>query len=307
MQRSLALLGGVIAVALVIASMAFFAVREDQQALVLQFGEPVRTLPASEAGLHVKLPVVQNVIYFDAKNLRFDADPVEVIVANEERLLVDAFVRYRIRNPLQYYAALGRGQNDPFAIRARFDERLGAVLNDAVRQVLGEVAISDIITTQRSELMSSIQTNVSSEAQKLGVSIVDVRIRQADFPPENAQRVYNRMKSEYNEQAKEVRAEGEREAREIRAAADKQFVQILAEANEESQRIRGAADGERNAIFAEAYNRDPEFFAFYRSLTAYEQSLRDGSTTIILSPDSEFFRYFNDTRGQVQIPAPGQN
>ena len=304
MQRAFGLIAGLVVVAALIGSMAFFIVREDQQALVLQFGEPVTTADGNVEvfgpGLHLKTPLIQNVIYFDARNLNFDADPVEVIVANEERLLVDAFVRYQIDEPLRYYAALGRGQDDPRAMRLRFNERIDAVLDDAVRQVLGGVSISDIITTQRSQLMVAIQNNVSQEASKLGVRIIDVRIRQADFPQENALRVYNRMKSEYAEQAAEIRAEGEREAREIRAGAEKEAVQILAEANETSQKIRGMADAERNAIFAGAYSRDPEFFAFYRSLTAYEQALRDGETTIILSPNSEFFRYFNDQSGAPQ-------
>ncbi|NRA30192.1 MAG: protease modulator HflC [Parvularculaceae bacterium] len=297
MQRSLGFIGAAIVVVGFIAQMAFFTVREDQQAIVLQFGEPVRTLPAGNAGLHFKTPFIQNVIDFDAKNLNFDADPVEVIVANEERLLVDAFVRYEIDDPLEYYSALGRGSGDPFAMRTRFNERIGAVLNEAIRQVLGEVTISDIITEQRSLLMTSIQSNVAQEADSLGVSIIDVRIRQADFPEANAANVYNRMISEYSEQAQRIRAEGDREALEIRAAAEKEAVSIRAAAREQSETIRGLADAERNAIFADAYNRDPEFFAFYRSLTAYEKSLADGSTTIIMSPDSEFFRYFNDQAG----------
>ncbi|MEM9839409.1 MAG: protease modulator HflC [Pseudomonadota bacterium] len=300
MQRTFGLIGAVIFVGVIVASMAFFTIREDQQAIVLQFGDAVKEYPAGQAGLKMKTPLVQNVIFFDAKNLNYDANPVEVIVANEERLLVDAFVRYEITDPLVYYSALGGGQNDPNNIRGRFHERLGAVLNDAIRQVLGGVNISTIITTERSGLMGSIQTNVSEEAAKLGVNIIDVRIRQADFPEQNAQRVYNRMKSEYAEQAAEIRAEGDRQARETTAQAEKEKVEILATANEESQRIRGRADAERNRIFAEAYSRDPEFFAFYRSLTAYEKSLQDGQTTIILSPDSEFFRYFNDQAGAQQ-------
>jgi len=297
MQRSLGFIGAAVVALLVLAQMSLFTIREDQQAIVLQFGEAVQTYPAGQAGLHFKTPFVQNVINFDAKNLNFDADPVEVIVANEERLLVDAFVRYEINDPLEYYSALGRGSGDPDAMRSRFDARLGAVLNEAIRQVLGEVAISDIITEQRSLLMTSIQANVAAEADSLGVAIIDVRIRQADFPEANAANVYNRMISEYSEQAQRIRAEGDREAQEIRAAAEKEAVSIRATAQEESQKIRGFADAERNAIFAEAYNRDPEFFAFYRSLTAYEKSLQDGQTTIILSPNSEFFRYFNDTEG----------
>ena len=296
MNRILLPFGAIVVIAIMVASFMLFAVREDRQALLLQFGEPIRTYGDEAAGLHTKLPW-QNVVYFDAKNLNFDADPVEVIVANEERLLVDAFVRYQITEPLVYFQTLGRGQTDFDAMRRRFDERLGAVVNEAIRRVLGEVTIVDIITEQRSNLMSAIQTDVAEEARKLGVAIVDVRIRQADFPEANAQRVYNRMISEYQEQAQEIRAEGAREAQEIQAQADKEVVEILAQANEQAQITRGAADAERNAIFASAYNRDREFFAFYRSLTAYETALQDGETTIILSPDSEFFRYFNAQDG----------
>ncbi|MEM6748283.1 MAG: protease modulator HflC [Pseudomonadota bacterium] len=235
--------------------------------------------------------------FFEARNLNFDADPVEVIVANEERLLVDAFVRYRISDPLVYFQTLSRGSTDPGNMRSRFNDRLDAVLGEAMREVLGEVNIRSIITEQRNALMSDIQENVAAEALKLGVTIIDVRIRQADFPEENAENVYNRMISDYRQQAERIRADGERRAREIVAQADKDAVEILAEANEESQIIRGQADATRNETFASAYTKDPEFFAFYRSLTAYETALQDGETTIILSPDSEFFRYFNDTAG----------
>lgn len=298
MNRSIGILLGLIAfIAVTVASGTFLMVREDQQALVLQFGDPVETYSAEDAGLHIKFPFLQNAIFFDARNLNFDADPVEVIVANEERLLVDAFVRYRISDPLVYFQTLSRGSADPENMRRRFNDRLDAVLGEAMREVLGEVTIRAIITEQRNALMSDIQENVASEALKLGVTIIDVRIRQADFPEENAANVYRRMSSDYNQQAQRIRADGERRAREIRAQADKDAIEILAKANEEAQRIRGAADAERNGTFAEAYSKDPEFFAFYRSLTAYEEALRDGETTIILSPNSEFFRYFNDTQG----------
>ncbi|GGY44063.1 protease modulator HflC [Parvularcula lutaonensis] len=297
MNRILTVIVALAVIAGIAASFFFFTVREDQQAIVLQFGDPVAQVDSEDAGLHTKLPW-QNVVKFDAKNLNYDADPVEVIVANEERLLVDAFVRYRIADQLLYFQRLSGGSDDAVAMRNRFNSRIGAVLNEAIRQVLGEVQIKDIITERRGELMAAIQKAVAEEARQLGVEIIDVRIRQADFPEENAQNVYARMSSDYNQQAQRIRADGERRAREIRAAADKQAVQIIAQADEESQRIRGAADAERNAIFADAYTRDPEFFAFYRSLTAYEKALQDGETTIILSPESEFFRYFNSQRGQ---------
>ncbi|MEM7741811.1 MAG: protease modulator HflC [Pseudomonadota bacterium] len=298
MNRPIGIVLGLITfVAVAVASGTFLILREDQQALVLQFGDPVETYSAEEAGLHLKVPFLQNAVFFDARNLNFDADPVEVIVANEERLLVDAFVRYRISDPLVYFQTLSRGSTDPINMRRRFNDRLDAVLGEAMREVLGEVTIRAIITEQRNALMSDIQDNVAAEALKLGVTIIDVRIRQADFPAENAENVYRRMSSDYNQQAQRIRADGERRAREITAQADKDAAEILATANEEAQRIRGTADAERNGTFASAYSQDPEFFAFYRSLTAYETSLRDGETTIILSPDSEFFRYFNDTNG----------
>ncbi|NNU15405.1 protease modulator HflC [Parvularcula sp. ZS-1/3] len=299
MKNALYALIAFVIVGAFIASSALYTVREDQQALVLQFGDPVATIPASDAGLHTKTPILQNVVYFDAKNLNFDAQPVEVIVANEERLLVDAFVRYRIADPLLYFQRLSGTSTDPDSMRNRFNDRIGAFLNEAIRQVLGEVQIRDIITGRRNELMAAIQGAVSEEAAKLGVQIIDVRIRQADFPEANAANVYARMSSDYNQQAERIRADGERRALEIEATANKQVVQILAEAREQSQRVRGTADGERNAIFNEAYTRDPEFFAFYRSLLAYEEALQNGQgdTTIILSPDSEFFRYFNAQGG----------
>ena len=281
-----------------IGSSALFTVREDQQALVLQFGDPVTEIPSEEAGLHFKTPVLQQVIYFDARNLNYDAQPVEVIVANEERLLVDAFVRYRIAEPLRYYQSLAGAAGDPVTMRRNFNQRIEAVLNESIRQVLGEVQIKDIITERRGELMAAIQSSVAEEAMKLGVEIIDVRIRQADFPEANAANVYARMSSDYNQQAERIRADGERRAREIRASAEKRATEIRAAAEQQAQTIRGTADAERNAIFAAAYERDPEFFAFYRSLNAYEKALRDGKTTIILSPDSEFFRYFNDQNGQ---------
>ncbi len=298
MRNSLVIVLVLIVVGLFAASNALFTVHEDRQALVLEFGNPVDEIPAEEAGLHFKMPIVRQVIFFDARNLNYDAQPVEVIVANEERLLVDAFVRYRIADPLIYFQGLsGSSGGDPSTMRANFDRRIGAVLNEAIRQVLGEVQIKDIITERRSELMAAIQSGVAEEARKLGVVIIDVRIRQADFPEANAANVYARMSSDYKQQAESIRADGERRAREIRASADKRVTEISAEAEQQAQTIRGEADGQRNAIFAAAYEEDPEFFAFYRSLTAYETALRDGETTIILSPDSEFFRYFGDQRG----------
>ena len=353
-----ALVGG-----LILANTIFFTVREYQQALVLQFGAPqgdaINAGEADEAGLKFKLPW-QNVVYFDKRNLEFDLQNAEeIIVANEERLLVDAFVRYKIVNPLLYYQTFGAGGLSEQDMRVQVNTRMTNVLNEALRQAFGAARLREIITTRRAQLVQDIQTAVTDEAQKFGVFIVDVRIHQADFPRENAEQVYNRMISDYEQQAERIRADGQRRAREIRAQADKERVQIVSRAEEEAQVIQGRADATRNCIFAGAYEglsvdvreveqvieevpvevttdatdgsevlderldlglgnlperaaipdrvvscdyvngggqgdrQRAEFFAFYRSLEAYKTSLQDGQTTILLSPDSEFFQYFN--------------
>ena len=299
-MNRLLILGAIVVVAvLVLVSTVFFTVREDQQALVLRLGEPRKVIGGEEAGLKAKTPFIENVVYLDARNLEFDLDrPLEVIFADEERLNVDAFVRYRIVNPLLYFERLSGGGPNPVTMRDNFNGRMTEVISDAMREVLGDVQIRDIITERRAGLMQDIQTSVAEEMRVLGVEVVDLRIRQADFLDENTQNVYDRMVSDYSQQAEAIRAEGDRRATELRAAADKEQVQIIAEAEEENQRIRGRADAEANAVFNEAYARDPEFFAFYRSLNAYEAALRDDGTTIILSPDSEFFRYFGDLQGR---------
>lgn len=286
-----------IVVALFAIASVFFTVREDQQAIILQFGDPKRVI-ADDAGLFAKLPIAQDVVYLDARNLEFDLDrPIEIIVANEERLQVDAFVRYVITDPLQYFQRFSQGSRDFRSMQQSFDNRLTNILGEAMREVLGSKRITQIIDSERVETMRTIQQLVSAEARTLGVEIVDVRIRQADLPEANAAQVYNRMISDYNKEAQRIRAEGDEQAQEIRAEADKEVITIRATAEETAQKTRGQADGLRNAIFAEAYNRDPEFFAFYRSLTAYEAALRDGQTTMILSPDDEFFRYFQNVNG----------
>ena len=299
-MNRLLILGAIVVVAvLVLVSTVFFTVREDQQALVLRLGEPRKVIGGEEAGLKAKTPFIENVVYLDARNLEFDLDrPLEVIFADEERLNVDAFVRYRIVNPLLYFERLSGGGPNPVTMRDNFNGRMTEVISDAMREVLGDVQIRDIITERRAGLMQDIQTSVAEEMRVLGVEVVDLRIRQADFLDENTQNVYDRMVSDYSQQAEAIRAEGDRRATELRAAADKEQVQIIAEAEEENQRIRGRADAEANAVFNAAYARDPEFFAFYRSLNAYEAALRDDGTTIILSPDSEFFRYFGDLQGR---------
>jgi membrane protease subunit HflC len=284
-------------VAIVLVNTTLFTVKETQQAIVVRFGEAVRQ--EENAGLYMKVPFIENVVFIDKRNLEFDMpQALPIIASNEERLNVDAFIRYKINDPLAYYEAFRQGTAGFSTIRNVGDERISQLLTTNMRNILGEVEITEIITTKRFDLMREIQAATAAQVSRFGVEIIDLRIRRADFPDENAERVYERMKSEYVQEADRLRAEGDEEAKKIEAAANLDVSRILAEAEEESQRIRGRADGERNAIFNSAYNKDPEFFAFYRSLLSYEEALKDGETTIILSPDSEFFRYFNDIQGQ---------
>ncbi|MBD0427481.1 protease modulator HflC [Aquisalinus flavus] len=292
------MIGVALVVVFIVARTVFFTVSERQHALVIAFGNPQEVL-IDDPGLHVKLPWY-DVVFIDSWNLEYDirqGQELEIIAANEERLIIDAYVRYRIVEPLMYYEAFKSGAGNWRTLKDTGDTRLGSVLNGALRNSLGEVTINEIITTKRVELMQQIQRQVAEEARGFGVEIVDVRIRRADFPEQNAERVYERMRSERQQQAQRIRAEGREQAARIEATAQKERTQIVAEAEEQSQRIRGRADRQRNAIYNEAYSRDPEFFAFYRSLTSYETALQDGQTTIILSPDSEFFRYFENVNG----------
>ncbi len=284
------------AVILVVASQFLFTVNEREQAIVLRFGEPVRT--EVDPGLKFKIPFWNSVVYVDKRNLEFDMpQAVPIIASNEERLNVDAFIRYKITDSLLYYQSFRQGTADFASIRRVSNQRLSQLLTTNMRNVLGGVRISEIITTRRTELMQEIQVRTAQQAGRFGVEIIDLRIRRADFPDENAARVYERMKSEYVREADRLRAEGDEEATKIRSEADKEVITIVATAEEQAQKSRGQADGERNAVFAAAYNKDPEFFAFYRSLLAYEKALKDGESTIILSPDSDFFRYFKDLDG----------
>ena len=275
-------------VALIVISGAMFIVPETHSAIVLRIGEPRNVY--QEAGLKFKIPLYEQVRYIDGRNREIDQDPIEIIANNQERLTVDAFARYRIVDPLTFYQRVGT--------EAQGESRIESLMRQTVRRVLGEVSVDEIVSTQRSQLMQRIQSLLYESARSFGVEIVDVKIRRADLPPQNSQAVFQRMITERNQLAQQIRAEGNEASQQIQALADRQATEIRAEAEEESQKLRGQADGERNAVFAAAYGKDPEFFAFYRSLNAYETALRNGDdTTILLSPDSEFFRYFNDLQG----------
>ncbi|WP_420433442.1 protease modulator HflC [Hyphobacterium sp.] len=277
----------------IVLSQSVFTVDERRSALLLQFGNPVDVVNAignDEAGLHFKAPFITQVTYFDRRNIEFDMLPEEIQAADQERLVVDAFLRYRISNPLRFYQTVRNEQG------AR--GRLRSIMNDSLRGVIASIPSHDVISGQRSALMDRVQTAVETQvdAQDLGIEVIDVRILRADLPTTIAERVFQRMRSEREQEAAGIRAEGEQVAQEIRAEADRDATIIRAEARADAQRLRGEGDARRNAIYAEAYNRDPEFFAFYRSMLAYEAAIQSG-TPIVIPPDSEFFEYFGAERG----------
>ena len=275
----------------------FFVVHQYSQALVLRFGEPIRVEnPWNSAeqnpGLKVKLPWDQKLI-FSRKLLELNYPGQEIIAADQERLLVDAFARYRITDPLLFYQAVQNVE--------RAQLQMQGYLDASLRRILGGQASGDIISGERGALMGAVSAEVNAQASqdRLGVEIVDVRIRQADLPEQNAERVYTRMETERQQRAAEIRANGEEAARRIRAEADRDVTVLLAEAREQAQTLMGEGDALRSAIYADAYTRNTEFFSFYRSMQAYETAIDEG-TTIVLSPDSDFFRYFSSQSGGGQ-------
>ena len=264
-----------------------------RQALVLQFGDPRRAI--TEPGLHFKLPFVQNVEYFDKRILPYDGEAEEIIALDQKRLVVDSFVRFRIDDPLKFFQSVG----DENIARSR----IGAMLNSSLRAVLGEVPLASVLTGERADLMNDIGERVNREAAALGVTVTDVRIKRADLPEANSQAIYARMKTEREREAREFRAQGAEEAQRVRSRADRERRVLLAEAQKLAQILRGEGDGERNRIFADAFGQDPEFFAFYRSMQAYGEALTQEDTTMVLSPDSDFFRFFNDIQGRFDPAA----
>ena len=288
MNRTLLTIVGVlVAIALAIGLSAVYTVHQTQQAMVLQFGDPVRVVQAP--GLHWKIPVFQNVVYFDKRLLDFDADPQEVILQDQKRLVVDAFARYRIVDPLLFFQTVGTEN----AMRSR----LGAIVIASLRNVLGSVPFSAVLTSRRSELMRQIRDLVVAEAKSFGVEVVDVRIMRADLHPDNSPAIFARMQTEREREAKTERAEGAETAQRIRAEAERDRTVLLADAQRQASILRGQGDAEATRAFADAYSRDAEFYAFYRSLQAYRTVLSDGSSTLVLTPDSDFFRYFRDLMG----------
>ena len=283
---------GALIAAFIVASTALFTVAQTEQALVLRFGAPVsgRGL-ITEPGLHFKIPLIETVIKIDNRILDLESPKQEVLAADNQRIDVDAFVRYRIVDPLLFYQSAG-------SIRAA-NNLLASVLNSAVRRVLGEATQTQIVRDERTALTAKIREQVNSEATRFGINITDARIRRADLPREISEKVFSRMQSERNREANEYRAQGQEQYQKITSRADRDAIVLRAEAQRQAEQTRGEGDAERNRIFAEAYGRDTDFFAFYRSMQAYENSFKAGDTRIVTAPDSTFFRFFSQPSGKA--------
>ncbi len=265
-----------------------FIVEQTEQVLVLQFGEAKRVI--KEPGLHYKIPFVQNVARFDRRIIDLNADPEEVIASDQKRLIVDAFAKYRIINPLQFYQTV--------RTEAKMQERLNAILQARLRGVLGSHPLSALLTDQRVKIMATIRDNITKEAAAFGIEVVDVRIMRADLPSNNSQAIFLRMQTERAREAKEFRAKGAEEGQRITARADRDKAVLLAEARKKSEILRGEGDGDATRIFAEAFGRDPAFFDFYRTMQAYRATLNKENTRMVLSPDSGFLRHFTSEGGE---------
>ena len=269
-----------------------FIVHQNEQALVLRFGEPKRVVTAP--GLNWKLPLVDAVEIYDKRILDLDSQPQEVTASDQKRLVVDSYARYKIVDPLKFYQTL------------RYEEgvksRLGPIIDSAMRRVLGSSTFQDVVRDKREDLMSRIAKQVNKEGNDFGLEVVDVRIKRADLPEQNSKSVFDRMRAERQREAAEFRAQGAAEANRIKATADREATVILAEATRKGEEMRGGGDAERNKIYADAYTRDPEFFEFYRSMQAYEKGIKSADTRLLISPDSDFFKYFTDPHGKQPAP-----
>jgi modulator of FtsH protease HflC len=272
---------------------SMFTVAQTEQVLVVRLGEPIRVV--TQPGLNFKAPFIDTVISIDKRILDLENPSQEVIASDQKRLVVDAFARYRIKNALRFYQSIG-------SIQAA-NIQLTTLLNASLRRVLGEVNFITVVRDEREALMARIREQLDKEADGYGIQVVDVRIRRADLPEQNSQAVYQRMQTERQREAAEFRAQGGQKAQEIRSRADREATVIVAEANSTAEQVRGTGDGERNRLFAEAYGKDPDFFAFYRSMTAYETGLRSNDTRFLLRPDSDFFKFFSNSSGKPPAAA----
>ena len=294
------LVGGFVAalvlVALILGYGSLFTVYQTRQAIVVRLGQPVRVV--TDPGLNYKIPLIDSVIHIDKRILDLENPAQEVIGSDQKRLVVDAFARYKITKPLLFYQTVGSVEGA--------NSRLSTLLNSALRRVLGEATLTHVVKDDRAALMSRVRELLEMEAQAFGIAVVDVRIRRADLPEQNSQAVYQRMQTERQREAAEFRAQGSQRSQEIRARAGRDVTVLIADATNKAEQVRGEGDSERNRIFAEAYGRDAEFFAFYRAMQAYEAGLRHNDTRMLLKPDSEFFRFFVDPSGKPREVAPAK-
>ena len=272
----------ILVVLVVVAYQSFFVVQEINQAIVLQFGDPKKLI--TKPGLQVKIPFIQNVVFLDRRILSLDPAPEEVIASDQKRLIVDAYARFKIVDPLKFYISVG----DERVARSR----LATIINSRLRSVLGTQSLATLLSEDRTKQMAIIQEGVNTEAEGFGITIIDVRIKRADLPQANSEAIYKRMQTEREREAKEFRAKGAEMAVTITSTADKEVTVILANAKKQSEIMKGEGDGIRNKIFADAFGKDPNFFSFYRAMQAYEKALIGGDTSLILSPDSDFFKFF---------------
>ena len=278
------LLLAVLAFAGFVTYLSLFTVKEINQAIVLQFGDPKKII--TTPGLQYKIPFIQNVVFIDRRILSLDPAPEEVIASDQKRLIVDAYARFKIVDPLKFYISVG----DERIARSR----LATIINSRLRSVLGKHSLATLLSEDRSKQMDIIQEGVNNEAKKFGIQIIDVRIKRADLPQANSEAIYKRMQTEREREAKEFRAKGAEMAVTITSTADKEVTVLLANAKKQSEIMKGEGDGKRNKIFADAFGKDPDFFSFYRAMQAYETALIGGETSLILSPDSDFFKFFGN-------------
>jgi membrane protease subunit HflC len=298
MKRGLIGAAVVIAIILIVGSSTLYTIKQTEQGIVLQFGEPKEVVTAP--GLHFKLPFIQNVEIYDKRVLLFENPAQEVIASDQKRMVINAFAFYRITDPLEFYQAVGTEE----VARAR----LSNLLNASMRQLIGTVPLVDVISGERERLMNDIRTRVNREALQFGVDVIDVRIKRADLPAENSQAIYQRMQTEREREAREIRAQGEEQSLRIRAEADRTRTVLISQARRQSEITRGEGDGEAVRIFAEAYGQDVDFFTFYRTMQAYREALNAGDTTIVMSPDGDFLRFLNSalgTGGDVSLEPSG--
>jgi membrane protease subunit HflC len=279
---------------IILGSGSLYTVHQNQQALVLRLGEPRGVVTAP--GLHFKVPFIETVLFFDKRILDLETDKQEVLASDNNRIEVDAFLRYRIVDVLKFYQSVNTVQ--------RSNNQLGSILNSAVRRVLGEANMVQIVRDNRSNLMARIRDQVEQEATKFGVSVIDVRIRRADLPRQISEQVFKRMQTERAREAAEFRAQGAEQAQRITAKADRDVVVLRADAQRQADTIRGEGEATRNQIFAESFGKDPDFFAFYRSMQAYEAGLKSTDTRLVISPNSDFFRFFGAPSGLKPGVAP---